>query len=96
MFNVFLPDIANELSTIGSEEINKLADHKTRIGIDAIKKAPGQNLEPANMTAWGLLNAAIYTIDHRLGSNQDSRLRLAWFGPNAKIKKRALQLALEL
>ncbi|MCH8313490.1 MAG: DUF932 domain-containing protein [Nitrospinae bacterium] len=96
MFNVFQPDMANELSSIGTKEINELADQKTRIGIEAIKKAPGQNLEPANMTAWGLLNAVIYTIDHRLGSNQDSRLRLAWFGPNAKIKKRAFELALEL
>jgi len=66
------------------------------MGIEAIKKAPGQDLEPADMTAWGLLNAVIYTVDHRLGRNQDSRLRLAWFGPNAKIKQRAFELALEL
>ncbi len=96
MFNVFQPDMTEKLSEVGSDNINKLAELKTRIGIDAIKKAPGQNLEPANMTAWGLLNAVIYTIDHCLGNSQDSRLRLAWFGPNAKIKKRAFELALEL
>lgn len=96
MFNVFQPETAKELPSIGSKEIDERADKKTRMGIEAIKKAPGQNLEPAHMTAWGLLNAVTYTIDHRLGSNQDSRLRLAWFGPNAKIKKRAFELALEL
>jgi hypothetical protein len=96
MFDVFQPNTADALSFIGSKEINELADQNTRIAIEAITKAPGQNLEPASMTAWGLLNAVIYTIDHRLGSNRDSRLRLAWFGPNAKLKQRALELALEL
>ena len=96
MFDVFQPDSANELSSIGSKSINELAEKKIRIGIEAIKKAPGQNLESTNMTAWGLLNAATYTIDHCLGNNQDSRLRLAWFGSNAKVKESALALALKL
>ena len=96
MFDVFQPDSASDVATIGSKGIDELAEKKTRIGIEAIKKAPGQNLESTNMTAWGLLNAAIYTIDHCLGNNQDSRLRLAWFGPNAKIKESALELALKI
>jgi len=96
MFDVFQPDAAIELSSIGSKGINELTEKKTRIGIEAIKKAPGQNLESTHMTAWGLLNAVTYTIDHRLGNNQDSRLRLAWFGPNAKTKTNALELALKL
>ena len=96
MFDVFQPDVAKGLYSIGSKSINELAEKKTKIGIDAIKKAPGQNFESAHMTAWGLLNAATYTIDHCLGSNKDSRLRLAWFGPNAKIKQRAFELAREL
>ena len=96
MFDVFQPNCADEISSVGSKEINELADQKTRIAIDAIQKAPGQNLKSTHMTAWGLLNAVTYTIDHYIGSNQDSRLRLAWFGPNAKIKKRAFELALEL
>ena len=56
----------------------------------------GQNLKDNSMTAWSLLNAVIYIVDHCILNNQDSRLRLAWFGPNAKIKKRALELALKL
>lgn len=96
MFDVFQPDTVNSLSSIESKGMNELVEKKTKIGIEAIKKAPGQNLKSSHMTAWGLLNAATYTIDHCLGNNQDSRLRSAWFGPNAKIKKRAFELALKL
>jgi hypothetical protein len=66
------------------------------MAIEAITQAPGQDLESAAMTAWGLLNAVTYTVDFQLGKNQDSRLRLAWFGANADIKKRAFDLALKL
>lgn len=74
----------------------KLAEKNTRMAIEAITKAPGQDLESARMTAWGLLNAVTYTVDYQLGKNQDSRLRLAWFGSHADIKKRAFDLALKL
>ena len=74
----------------------QLADNKTKIAIEAITKAPGQGLESAAMTAWGLLNAVAYTVDYQLSKNQDSRLRLAWFGSHAEIKKRAFDLALKL
>ncbi len=96
MFDVFQPNAADKLNVIGDKEIKSLAEKNTRIGIEAIKRAPGQDLESAHMTAWGLLNAVSYTIDHRIGGSQDSRLRVAWFGSNAKIKQRALKLALEL
>jgi len=63
--------------------------------LEAFGKVSGQNLESAQMSAWGLLTAVAYTAD-RLGKNQDSRLRQSWFGQSAKIKKRALELALTL
>ena len=88
MINVFQPE-----KSIKSAEKN---DSKTALAIEAFKTSPGQELKSANMTAWGLLNAVIYTIDHCLGKNKESRLRLAWFGPNAKIKQRALELALKM
>jgi len=74
----------------------QLAGKKTNMAIEAITKSPGQELESAGMTAWGLLNAVAYTVDHQLSKNQDSRLRLAWFGSHADIKKRAFDLALKL
>lgn len=96
MFDVFQPNAVGKITSIGEKEINDLAEKNTRTAIEAIKMAPGQNLESARMTAWGLLNAVSYTIDHRIGGNRESRLKAAWFGPAAKIKTRALELALKL
>jgi phage/plasmid-like protein (TIGR03299 family) len=77
-------------------QTEKLAEEQTRMGIEAMTQAPGQDLEATRMTAWGLLNAVTYTVDYQLAKNQDSRLRLAWFGSHADIKKRAFDLALKL
>ena len=74
----------------------QLADNKIKLAIEAITKAPGQGLVSTAMTAWGLLNAVAYTVDHQLSKNQDSRLGLAWVGMQADIKKRAFDLALKL
>jgi hypothetical protein len=96
MFDVFQPETSKELASIGETEIAEKAEDKTRKAIAAIKMAPGQELESAEMTAWGLLTAVAYTVDHHLGKNPDFRLRQAWFAFNAKVKKRALELALAL
>ncbi len=77
-------------------QAEKSAEKKTDRAIEAMHKAPGQDLVSSSMTAWGLLNAVAYTVDHKLANNQDSRLRLAWFGSHADIKKRAFDLALKL
>jgi hypothetical protein len=96
MFDVFQPGVANKLKSIGENEIKDLAEKKTKSAIEAFQNAPNQDQESTNMTAWGLLTAASYTIDHLIGSNQESRLKVAWFGPTAKTKKLALELALKL
>ena len=96
ILDVFQPEIVSNVSFVEDKTMNELADKSTRIGFEAIKSAPGQALESAHMTAWGLLNAVSYTIDHRLCGNQDSRLRMAWFGPSVKTKKRAFDLAMKL
>jgi phage/plasmid-like protein (TIGR03299 family) len=86
----------NEVFKQDSENIEEAKQKaNAQSALDAFRNAPGQNLESAQMTAWGLLTAVTYTAD-RLGKTPDSRLRQAWFGPNAKIKKRALELALKL
>jgi phage/plasmid-like protein (TIGR03299 family) len=77
------------------EEAKQKAKANAQSALDAFRNAPGQNLLSAQMTAWGLVTAVTYTAD-RLGKTPDSRLRQTWFGPNAKIKKRALELALKL
>ena len=91
MTEVFKPDpLKNE-----GKEVEEQAKKNTKSALDAFGSAPGQNLKSTQMTAWGLLTAVTYTAD-RLGKTPDSRLRQSWFGPNAKIKKRALELALKL
>lgn len=96
MFDVFQPETVVNVSSMGEEELGKLAENKTKLAVEAFSQAPGQELESANRTAWGLLNAVTFIIDHRLSTSQDSRLRQAWFGANAKTKKRAFELALAL
>ena len=91
MIEVFKPDLLKNEGKEAEEQANKNA----KSALDAFGSAPGQNLESTQMTAWGLLTAVTYTADH-LGKTADSRLRQSWFGPNAKIKKRALELALKL
>ncbi len=91
MKEVFKPDTAKE----NGEESEEQAQVNIQTALDAIGVAPGQELESAQMTAWGLLTAVTYTAD-RIGKTQDSRLRQSWFGANAKIKKKALDLALKL
>ena len=88
---VFKPDPLKNEGKAAEEQAKKNA----KSALDAFGSAPGQNLKSTQMTAWGLLTAVTYTAD-RLGKTPDSRLRQSWFGPNAKIKKRALELALKL
>ena len=91
MHEVFKPDILKGDEKLAEDQAKK----NEQDALEAFGKVPGQNLESAQMSAWGLLTAVAYTAD-RLGKNQDSRLRQSWFGPSAKIKKRALELALTL
>jgi hypothetical protein len=94
MFNVFQPETLKKNFTIGEKEVAEFAEKNTKLALETL--SPISEQQPDEMTAWGLLNTVIYIIDHRLGSNQDSRLRQAWFGSNAKLKTRALELALAL
>ena len=91
MQEVFKPDTLKGYEKLAEDQAKK----NEQDALEAFGKVSGQNLESAQMSAWGLLTAVAYTAD-RLGKNPDSRLRQSWFGPSAKIKKRALELALAL
>ena len=59
--------------------------------------AMGAQLESAQGSAWGLLNAVTEFVDHhRRSRSQDNRLDSAWFGQGALIKQAALDEALAL
>lgn len=61
---------------------------------DALDKAPGADLPTAKGTWWGAVNAVTYVIDHEMGRDRSTSLRNAWLGHSAKIKRRAVDLAL--
>jgi phage/plasmid-like protein (TIGR03299 family) len=57
----------------------------------------GAELQSAQGTAWGLLNAVTQYVDHeRRARSQDSRIDSAWFGQGAALKQRALDQAMQL
>jgi phage/plasmid-like protein (TIGR03299 family) len=64
--------------------------------LEAVNEAPGANLRTAEGTLWGAYNAVTYVTDHKLGRSDDGRLVSSWFGAGAGLKKRALELALDI
>lgn len=57
----------------------------------------GSELDTANGTAWGLVNAVTEYVDHhRRSRGVDGRLNSAWFGDGARVKQHAWERALEL
>ena len=64
--------------------------------LDAVNEAPGSQLKTAEGTLWGAYNAVTYTADHILGRSDDGRIVSAWFGAAGGMKRRALELALDI
>jgi phage/plasmid-like protein (TIGR03299 family) len=64
--------------------------------LDAVNEAPGANLKTAEGTLWGAYNAVTYVTDHVLGRSDDSRIVSSWFGAGSGLKRRALELALDI
>lgn len=59
--------------------------------------APGSDMRSARGTAWGLVNAVTYDIDHSAKAKAaDTRLNNAWFGNGARTKAQAFAEALKL
>ena len=57
-------------------------------------KGMGADLNGANGTRWGLLNAVTQYIDHDKGHNVDSRMNNAWFGNGNRMKSEAESILL--
>ena len=72
--------------------------------LKAFETAPGQNLESAKGTAWGLVNAVTYLQDHEKTfkshgelSAEDNRFKSLWIGgAGEELKNKALNVALAL
>lgn len=92
-FNVYFPPAVRQLETFSQ----KSADRRIAELMSIYRTAPGQQLETARDTAWGLLNAVTYHVDHTARSKtQDLRLDKAWFGTGNQLKSAALQEAQNL
>jgi phage/plasmid-like protein (TIGR03299 family) len=60
---------------------------------EALQFAPGHAMGSAEGTYWGALNAVTYVVDHEIGRTRDTGLYRAWLGSGARMKQRALNLA---
>jgi len=84
----------------GKKDDEKLSK-KARIEIQNLSSAllngRGHELPTAKDTAWGLVNAVTYYVDHqRKSKNQSERLDSAWFGSGALLKDKAWATAIEM
>lgn len=88
-----------ELIGASAEIIDQKKDNKKNNRYEdlmlAYKKGPGAELASAKGTAWGAVNAVTYYVDHIVGRAVDTRLNKAWFGANARLKTKALSLAMK-
>jgi phage/plasmid-like protein (TIGR03299 family) len=87
----------------GKKLIATRTENNLRSLLVAYKKGPGADMKSAKDTAFGLLNAATYYVDHEATALDMSgegkyaaRLSSAWFGSGAKVKAKAQRLALAL
>lgn len=67
------------------------ASYKAREAQEVMHTQAGANLGEG--TFWQLFNTVTYMTDHTMGRNNDTRLQSSWYGTNANLKKKALELA---
>lgn len=80
------PENAEELSTKMENKISEVIELlDTQKGLELVPRIRG--------TAWQAYNAVTDYVTHRAGRTQDSRLDSQWFGVNAKVNQRALEMA---
>ena len=83
-----------------AEEVDitdKYVEKKLATMLDVYKNGVGQDVEAANGTAWGLLNAVTRFVDHeRTAQSAASRMNSAWFGDGDRIKQKAYTAAVAM
>lgn len=86
-------------TSLSSEIPEKLVNERAMRKVQSLYEGRGRGsqLEAANGTAWGLLNAVTEYVDHeRRARSNEYRMDSAWFGQGAVIKQKALDAALAL
>jgi len=69
---------------------------KVKSVLDLIDSQPGAKLKTSNGTFWGAYNAITFAVDHEMGRSRDTALASAWFGSNALVKRRALNVGIQM
>lgn len=83
-------------------ETKKKEEYETII--NAFETAPGQELDTAKGTMWGMVNAISYYTDHiqsfrkskHINSEDENKLNSIWFGSGDKLKTEAFETALAM
>lgn len=79
------------------EQLSKRAIIEIQNLKSAYVNGRGQQLVSTKNTAWGLVNAVTYYVDHqRKSKTQSERLDSAWFGNGALLKDKAWDTAIEM
>ena len=73
---------------------SKRDSNKSREAQEVMHTQAGANLGEG--TFWQLFNTVTYMTDHTLGRNNDNRLQSSWYGSNQNVKKKALELAVNM
>ena len=68
--------------------------NKSREAQEVMHTQAGANLGEG--TFWQLFNTVTYMTAHTLGRNNDNRLQSSWYGSNQNVKKKALELAVNM
>jgi phage/plasmid-like protein (TIGR03299 family) len=68
--------------------------NKARQAVEVMHTQAGAELGEG--TFWQLFNTVTYMTDHTLGRNNDTRLQSSWYGANQNVKKKALELAVNM
>lgn len=97
------PDDLNRLDKNGKKVVSTRSENILKELAAAYVRGPGADLSTADGTAYGLLNAVTYYVDHK-GQTRDttgegterSRAASAMVGAGAQLKRRALEAACRL
>ncbi len=74
----------------GAKEISRNA----KKCLDALDTQPGAEFAKGSM--WQAFNAVTYVTNHEIGRSEDNRTASVWFGANADLNIKALNLAVEM
>lgn len=94
----FLLSVYHNVTDLGSDVAkSKMAERTMERMAGILANAPGQQFRSALNTAWGLVNAVTYDVDHsQRARSDDARLNSAWFGTGNQLKTKAWDTGLKL